>query len=142
MGTNQGEAVNKLLTDVLGNFTEQIQEAAAKSDIAAQIAEVVGAINADSPAPLTRLRVDGGLTRSRVLMQACADIVGVPIDVYPSPHATALGAAALARLSLDPRRTLDDVVGDWTPSAGYEPHWTASRAAEFRQRWADLAAGA
>lgn len=108
--------------------------------IAAQIAELVTAIDADAPNPLSRLRVDGGLTQSRVLMQACADIAGVPVDVYPSPHATALGAAALARLSLDPRRLLADVVGPWTPSAIYEPRWTATRAAEFRQRWRELAA--
>ena len=108
--------------------------------IAAQIAELVTAIDADAPNPLSRLRVDGGLTQSRVLMQACADIAGVPVDVYPSPHATALGAAALARLSLDPRRSLGDVVGPWTPSAIYEPRWTATRAAEFRQRWRELAA--
>lgn len=108
--------------------------------VAAQIAELVSAINADSPTPLSRLRVDGGLTQSTVLMQACADILGVPIDVYPSPHATALGAAALARLSLDPAQSLTDVVGDWTPSARYEPHWNAARTQDFRQRWRELAA--
>ena len=66
--------------------------------IAAQIAELVTAVENDTGQAPSRMRVDGGLTRSRVLMQATADIVGVPVDVYPSPHATALGAAALARL--------------------------------------------
>lgn len=108
--------------------------------IAAQIAELIGAIDADAPTPLSRLRVDGGLTRSTVLMQACADIVGVPVDVYPSPHATALGAAALARLSLDPRQSLDDLVAQWLPSASYAPRWSPTRTAEFRQRWRALAA--
>ncbi len=108
--------------------------------IAAQIAELVRAIEADAGEPLNRLRVDGGLTQSTVLMQACADIIGVPIDVYPSPHATALGAAALARLSLDPSRALDAVVGEWRPSATYEPRWMPARAEEFRRHWRDLAA--
>jgi len=49
---------------------------------------------ADLGAPLTALRVDGGLTRSAALMQSQADLLGVPVEVYPSPHATALGAAA------------------------------------------------
>ncbi|CDO28740.1 FGGY family carbohydrate kinase [Mycolicibacterium porcinum] len=106
--------------------------------IAAQVAELVSAIDADAP-PLTRLRADGGLTQSTVLMQACADILQVPVDVYPSAHATALGAAALARLSLAPDRSVADVVTDWTPAAGYEPRWSPARAAEFRSAWRELA---
>jgi glycerol kinase len=107
--------------------------------IAAQIAELVAAINADASA-LTRLRVDGGLTRSRTLMQACADIIGVPVDVYSSAHATALGAAALARLSLQPGQPLRDVVPAWTPAATYVPTWSPERAGEFRSAWRALAA--
>ena len=108
--------------------------------IAAQIAELVTAIGTDTRAPLTRLRADGGLTQSAVLMQACADILQVPVDVYPSAHATALGAAALARLSLDPTRALADVVGPWRPAASFEPRWDAGRADEFRCAWRELAA--
>jgi glycerol kinase len=108
--------------------------------IAAQIAELVSAIDADTTSGLSRLRVDGGLTRSRVLMQACADIVGVPVEVYPSAHATALGAAALAELSLKPGRPLRDVVPPWTPAATYQPTWSAERADEFRSCWRELAA--
>ena len=108
--------------------------------IAAQIAELAGAIDADTDSPLTTLRADGGLTQSTVLMQACADITQLPIEIYPSAHATALGAAALARLSLTPQQSVRDVVSGWQPSAVYEPNWTAARAAEFRDRWRQLAA--
>jgi glycerol kinase len=108
--------------------------------IAAQIAELVTAIGTDTRAPLTRLRADGGLTQSAVLMQACADILQVPVDVYPSAHATALGAAALARLSLDPGQALADVVGTWSAAATFEARWDAGRAEEFRCAWGELAA--
>jgi glycerol kinase len=107
--------------------------------IAAQIAELVTAVHGDTGQTPTRLRVDGGLTRSRVLMQATADIVGVPVDVYPSPHATALGAAALARLSLQPGLGLRDVVAPWVAADTYEPRWTSARATEFRCAWLALA---
>jgi glycerol kinase len=107
--------------------------------IAAQIAELVTAVEKDTGQAPNRMRVDGGLTRSRVLMQATADIVGVPVDVYPSPHATALGAAALARLSLQPSLGLRDVVAPWTAAETYEPRWTYARTAEFRSAWRDLA---
>ena len=104
----------------------------------ARVARTSSAIDADAP-PLTRLRADGGLTQSTVLMQACADILQVPVDVYPSAHATALGAAALARLSLAPETPMADVVTDWAPSASYEPGWSPARAAEFRSAWRELA---
>jgi glycerol kinase len=108
--------------------------------VAAQVAALAGLVGADLGAPLTRLRVDGGLTRSRVLMQAQADLAQLPVDVYPSPHATALGAAACARLALDPARTVADVAGGWRPAATYEPAWSADRAAEHLDRWRTAAA--
>jgi glycerol kinase len=105
--------------------------------IAAQIGELVSAIG--SQTTLTRLRADGGLTQSKALMQACADILQVPVDVYPSPHATALGAAALAELSLHPGSGLSDVVPPWSAAATFEPAWTPERAGEFRSQWRALA---
>jgi glycerol kinase len=103
--------------------------------IAAQVAALIDAVNADLGFPLTRLRVDGGLTRSRVLMQAQADLAQVPIDVYPSPDATALGAAACARLALDPTLQPAEVVGGWSPAATYTPRWRPEQAAEHLDRW-------
>jgi glycerol kinase len=68
--------------------------------IAACVALLAQAVTADIGAPLTALRVDGGLTRSRVLLQAQADLLQAPVLVSRTPHATALGVAALARLGL------------------------------------------
>ena len=79
--------------------------------------------------------MDGGLTRSTVLMQAQADLGQIPLDVYPSAHATPLGAAACARLALEPDAVPADVVGGWTPDHTYEPAWSADRAADFMTRW-------
>ncbi len=103
--------------------------------IAAQVAALARSVAADLGAPLTRLRVDGGLTRSAVLMQAQADLLGVPVDVYPSPHATALGVAALGRLGLDPGLALAAAVPPWTPVRSYEPTWSPDRGAVFLERW-------
>ncbi|WP_436758848.1 FGGY family carbohydrate kinase [Streptosporangium sp. V21-05] len=108
--------------------------------IAAQVAELGDLVAADLGRPLTRLRVDGGLTRSRVLMQAVADLARIPVDVYPSPHATPMGAVALARAALDPSLSLEDAVDAWEPGTTYEPRWSADRAADFRSRWRDSVA--
>ncbi|MEU7869983.1 FGGY family carbohydrate kinase [Dactylosporangium sp. NPDC049140] len=107
--------------------------------IAAQVAALAALTGDDLGTPLTRLRADGGLTRSRVLMQAQADLAQRPIEVYPSPHATALGAAACARLALDPALSIVDAIGDWRPAATFEPAWPAERAAEHLARWHALA---
>ncbi|MEV5545922.1 FGGY family carbohydrate kinase [Streptomyces sp. NPDC052309] len=108
--------------------------------IAAQVAELGARVAHDLGRPLTRLRADGGLTRSIALMQAQADIAQIPVDVYPHAHATALGAAALARCALDPTLGLKEAVGDWQPAAVHEPRWSKDRAEEFRARWAEAAA--
>lgn len=103
--------------------------------VAAQVATLTALVAGDLGRALTRLRVDGGLTRSHTLMQAQADLAQVPIDVYPSAHATPLGAAACARMALEPRLTVEQAVGGWSPDRSYEPQWSADRAAEHLARW-------
>src|SRR3954453_12696838 len=103
--------------------------------IAAQVATLTALVADDLGHPLTRLRVDGGLTRSRTLMQAQADLAQLPVDVYPSAHATPLGAAACARLALEPRLTVAAAVTGWEPAETYEPQWSHDRAADHLERW-------
>lgn len=103
--------------------------------IAAQVATLASLVAKDLGRPLTRLRVDGGLTRSRTLMQAQADLAQLPVDVYPSAHATPLGAAACARMALEPGITVEQAVGSWSPDRTYDPRWTADRATEYLQQW-------
>ena len=103
--------------------------------VAAQIAELASVMGRDLGSGITTLRADGGLTQSRVLMQAQADLLQVPVEVYPSPHATPLGAAALARLGLNRGLALADSVWPWSPVTVYEPQWSAERAADFLEGW-------
>jgi glycerol kinase len=108
--------------------------------IAAQVACLADLVAQDLGQPLNRLRVDGGLTRSTVLVQAQADLARIPVEVYPSAHATPLGAAACARLALDPTLRPSEVVGTWTPQRTYEPVWSDDRAADHLARWRRAAA--
>lgn len=110
--------------------------------IAAQVAQLADLVVADIGRPLQRLRVDGGLTQSRVLMQSVADLLQVEVDVYPSQHATPLGAAALARVAHQPSLALRDAVVPWKPSTTYEPRWSTDHATEFRARWSSAVAAA
>ena len=103
--------------------------------IAAQVAWLARAAGDDLGAPLARLRVDGGLTRSRVLMQTQADLLQAPVEVYVSPHATALGVAAFARLGLGTAATAADAIGTWEPAAVYEPRANRDEADSRLEGW-------
>jgi glycerol kinase len=103
--------------------------------IAAQIATLARAMGDDAGRPLERLRVDGGLTRSSTLMQAQADLLQMPIELYPSTDATALGAGALARLGAGGASTPAQAVGGWAPAAVFEPRMRAAEAEERLARW-------
>lgn len=107
--------------------------------VGAMVAQLVAAMAADLGRPLEALRVDGGLTRSRVLMQAVADLTQLPVEIYPSQHATPLGSAAFARMALAPGTSLHDALVPWVPSEHFEPRWSADRAQTFLEGWNEVA---
>jgi glycerol kinase len=104
---------------------------AAIDGIAAQVALLAQAAARDLGSPMARLRVDGGLTRSQTLLEVQADLLQCPVEVYPSPHATALGVAAFAAIGAG----LPTTIHDWQPSAVVEPAISADEAAERLARW-------
>lgn len=107
--------------------------------IAANVTVLARAEEADLGAPIQRLRADGGLVRSTVLMQMQADLLQVPVDVYATPHATALGVAALARVGLGDAATLEEAVSAWRPATSYEPMCSAGEAEHRLARWRQTA---
>jgi glycerol kinase len=98
--------------------------------LAASVALLAGSVAADLSRPLTALRVDGGLTRSRVLLQTQADLLQLPVEVCPAPDATALGVAALARLGTGEAASLAEAVGPAAVQTVIEPRIGAAEAAE------------
>jgi len=113
----------------LGTSRGHLARAVAEG-IAASVALLVSAACADLGSPLTSLRVDGGLTRSRLLMQAQADLLQVPVLICRSPDATALGVAALARLGTGDATSAGEALGAAEAEAIVEPSITADLAAE------------
>ena len=102
--------------------------------VAWQTREVVDAMAADAGAPLTALKVDGGMTANNLLMQFQADVLDVPVVRPAITETTCLGAAYAAGLA----------VGFWPDQATLRAHWrkdaewrpamaAARRDAEFRQ---------
>ena len=108
---------------------------AAIDGIAAQVALLAQAAGRDLGSPLTMLRVDGGLTRSHTLVQTQADLLQCPVEVYPSPHATALGVAAFATIGAGGTLPTEQ----WRPSAVVEPAIGADEAMDRLERWQAVA---
>ncbi len=102
--------------------------------IGAQIAQIVEVMGQDLSGPLDVLRVDGGLTQSRQLLQSVADIAQVTIEISPQIDATARGAALLARI-IDGSATLDDATATGSVGDSVTPKWSSERALTFRSAW-------
>jgi glycerol kinase len=74
---------------------------AALDGIAQRVCDVVEAMTPHLPHAPEKLRVDGGLTRNRYLLQRQSDLLGLPLEVASVSETTALGAAALAGLAAE-----------------------------------------
>jgi glycerol kinase len=98
--------------------------------LAASVALLATAVAGDLGGPLTALRADGGLTRSRLLLQAQADLLQVPVEVCRAADATALGVAALGRIGAGAAVSLEDSVGPVDVESVVEPRISADEAAE------------
>ncbi len=108
---------------------------AAVEGIAASVALLARAAESDLGREITTLRADGGLTRSSLLMQTQADLLQTRVEVYPSSNATGLGAAAFARLGIEPDLSPAEVTAGWKPKEIYEPRIPPEAAAAFLDAW-------
>ena len=76
--------------------------------------DLIQAMLAGTGLILPRLRVDGGATANRWLMQYQADLLGVPVDRPDCVETTALGAAGLAGLAVGVWKGLDSFLATRT----------------------------
>ena len=85
--------------------------------------------------PIEVLRVDGGGTVNRFLMQFQADVLGVPVEVAAVRETTALGAAFLAGLGAGVWRSLDDLRARRAVATRYEPAMPADQRETLYGGW-------
>ena len=119
-----------------GSGAAHIARAALES-IAFQSAELLRAMEADSGVTLAELRVDGGATANRLLMQFQADLLGVPVVRPKVMETTALGAAYLAGLAVGFWKDQAEIASLWQKDASFEPAMGAGERAERMGAWAE-----
>ncbi|KAK4529839.1 hypothetical protein CCYA_CCYA02G0696 [Cyanidiococcus yangmingshanensis] len=105
-----------------------------------QTTEVIEAALADlgqETSALQMLRVDGGMTANKLLLQLQADLLGVPVVRPQIVEATALGAAAAAALATGVLRRVDQVRELWREDLVFTPSISDMERSQRRQRWND-----
>ena len=109
---------------------------AALEATAYQTREVFEALRADTGLAPSELRVDGGMTRNRLLMQFQADVLGLPVVCAEPAETTALGAALAAGLAVG-ARALPEAGAALGPARGarFEPEMPAERRERLYARW-------
>jgi glycerol kinase len=129
LGTSRGHIARAVAEGIAASVALLVEAAAA--DLGRLPGGVWGGSGFGPPGETLRsLRADGGLTRSRLLMQAQADLLQVPVLVCRSADATALGVAALARLGTGDAASAAEAVGPAEVERVVEPSITADQAAE------------
>jgi len=108
---------------------------AALESIAYQTRELVEAMEADTGAPLTELRADGGAAANDFLMQFQADILGKPVVRPAYIETTALGTAFLAGLATDVWKSTDELENFWRVDRRFEPVLDSARREELFDGW-------
>lgn len=108
---------------------------AALEAIAQQSNDLAKCMVNDSGMELRELRVDGGATRSDLLMQIQADLMGVEVLRPESVETTALGAAFLAGLAVGYWKSRDEIAGLWALDRAFEPMMNEETVAKMSRQW-------
>jgi len=103
--------------------------------IAYQTADLLDAMQADSGIALKELRVDGGATRSDLLMQFQADMLNVPVIRPKLLESTAMGAAYLAGLAVGYWRDAAEIDAQWKPERIFEPDMASGERERLKATW-------
>jgi glycerol kinase len=100
-----------------------------------QTRDILDVIRDESGAPLTSLRVDGGMANNGLLMQFQADILGKAVVRSVSTEATALGAAYMAGLAAGFWSGLEQLRSFWQPGKEWRPALDARTREALYRNW-------
>ena len=108
---------------------------AAQESIAYQVAGLVSAMEADTGAPLTALKADGGASRDHFLMQFQSDIIGREVRRPAIRETTALGVAYLAGLATGVWRDTGEIKGLWKCDNTFFPQMPEEERGRLLSGW-------
>ncbi|MBI4404339.1 MAG: hypothetical protein HY537_09275, partial [Deltaproteobacteria bacterium] len=102
--------------------------------IAMRVAQVVCAMKEHLQTQPQGIKVDGGLSASRVLMQMQSDLLGMPLEVAQDGEATQKGVCYVAALATNLWKDLSEIPSS-QPSAVYRPRTSKQQREVARDRF-------
>jgi glycerol kinase len=108
---------------------------AAQESIAYQSADLVRAMEKDTGISATELKVDGGASRDKFLMQFQADILNKTIRRPTVRETTALGAAYLAGLATGVWKSQEEIKQLWKCDVTFTPNMEEERREKLLEGW-------
>lgn len=108
--------------------------------ISYQSRDLLEAMTADGAAPLTALRVDGGLVANNWSMQNLSDILGVPVERPVVTETTALGASYLAGLATGAFSSMAEIAKVWRCERRFLPEMAKNSRESAYSGWKEAVA--
>ena len=103
--------------------------------IALQVTDILAAMQADAGITIHELRVDGGASANKLLMQMQADLLGVPVVQSSTPESTVMGAVFLAGLGSGYWKSAEELESRWTRGESFMPSISEAERETQRARW-------
>ena len=128
------EARAAIMGLTFGSRKEHIVRAALES-IPFQIKDVIGAMEKDYGLPLTELKVDGGITSNKFVIQFLADLLNIPVSNMGIEEVSALGAAYLAGLHVGIYENIENLKKLNKNQINYQPGKGRERVVEYYEEW-------
>jgi glycerol kinase len=108
---------------------------AALESIAYLSRDLIEAIQEDFGKRINALKVDGGASVNKFLMQFQSDILGIPVIQSELPETTALGAAYLAGLHCGYWKSKEEIKNNWRIKNTFEPNLEMIKRKKMIEKW-------
>ena len=108
---------------------------AAEEAIAYQNRDIIEAIQQDADIKIANLKVDGGATADKFLMQFQSDILGITLERPQIQEITAWGAAMLAGLAVGCWKNKDNIISCRKKHKLFSPQMPKETRAELYDTW-------
>jgi glycerol kinase len=100
-----------------------------------QTRDVFEAMEKDSNLKIDEIKVDGGMTASKLLMQFQSDILDAKVILPSIAETTALGAAYAAGIAVDFWKDTDEIKNNWKEKNTWQPKMEKSVRQKLYNKW-------